>query len=140
MRDPGSVAMSLAGGAQQGAPPAGISFAPMSAAILEGSGLLPESGSSERSRPPPLTSASPRLQRLHTEYSRHCNRRWGRSAHLFRAHPFARMIESDEDHIGTARCVARNGDETTPCRSAVVKALSGACRTKAKGAFRRPWQ
>lgn len=48
------------------------------------------------------------LQTLHTEYSRHCNRRRGRSAHLFRAHPMARMIESDEDLIGTARYVARN--------------------------------
>jgi putative transposase len=48
------------------------------------------------------------LQRLHTEYSRHSNRRWGRSAHLFRAHPLARMIESDEDLVATARYVARN--------------------------------
>ena len=48
------------------------------------------------------------LQRLHTEYSRHCNRRWGRSAHLFRAHPLARMIESDSDLAGAARYVARN--------------------------------
>ena len=48
------------------------------------------------------------LQRLHTEYSRHCNRRCGRSAHLFRAHPLVRTIESDEDLLGTARYVARN--------------------------------
>lgn len=48
------------------------------------------------------------LQRLHIEFSRHCNRRWGRSAHLFRAHPLARIIESDEDLVGTARYVARN--------------------------------
>lgn len=48
------------------------------------------------------------LQHLHTEYSRRCNRRYGRSAHLFRAHPMARMIESDADLVGTARYVARN--------------------------------
>lgn len=56
----------------------------------------------------PDQRVSQALQRLHTEYSRHCNRRWGRSAHLFRAHPLARMIESDEDLVGTARYVARN--------------------------------
>jgi putative transposase len=48
------------------------------------------------------------LQRLHSDYSRRCNRRSGRSAHLFRAHPMARMIESDADLVGTARYVARN--------------------------------
>src|SRR6266581_8864225 len=43
------------------------------------------------------------LQRLHTEYSRHHNRRHGRDAHLFRAHPFAREIESDADLVNTSR-------------------------------------
>jgi putative transposase len=56
----------------------------------------------------PDEGVSQALQRLHTEYSRHTNRRWGRSAHLFRAHPLARMIESEEDLVGTARYVARN--------------------------------
>jgi putative transposase len=56
----------------------------------------------------PDERVSQALQRLHTEYSRHCNRRWGRGAHLFRAHPLARMIESDEDLAGAARYVARN--------------------------------
>jgi putative transposase len=41
------------------------------------------------------------LQRLHTEYSRHHNRRFGRRAHLFRAHPMTREIESDAQ-LGTA--------------------------------------
>jgi putative transposase len=48
------------------------------------------------------------LQRLHTEYSRHYNRRHGRSAHLFRAHPMAREIEDDADLVGAARYLARN--------------------------------
>jgi REP element-mobilizing transposase RayT len=48
------------------------------------------------------------LQRLHTEYSRHHNRRHRRSAHLFRAHPFAREIESDDDLVNACRYLARN--------------------------------
>lgn len=56
----------------------------------------------------PGEGVSQALQRLHTAYSRRLNRRYGRSAHLFRAHPMARMIESDEDLVGTARYVARN--------------------------------
>jgi putative transposase len=56
----------------------------------------------------PDERVSQALQRLHTEYSRHYNRRHGRSAHLFRAHPLARELESDADLVGTARYVARN--------------------------------
>ena len=48
------------------------------------------------------------LQRLHTEYSRWHNRRHGRSAHLLRAHPGIREIESDEQLVAAARYVARN--------------------------------
>jgi len=48
------------------------------------------------------------LQRLHTDYSRDHNRRHGRGGHLFRAHPVAREIESDDDLVGACRYVARN--------------------------------
>jgi putative transposase len=48
------------------------------------------------------------LQRLHTEYSRHHNRRHGRRAHLFRAHCFARPINDDDDMLGVYRYIARN--------------------------------
>ncbi len=48
------------------------------------------------------------LQWLHTEYSRHHNRRHGRSAHLFEAHPYTGEIESDEQLVAAARYLARN--------------------------------
>jgi putative transposase len=48
------------------------------------------------------------LQRLHTEYSRHHNRRQRRSAHLFRAHPYTGEIGSDEQLIAACRYFARN--------------------------------
>ena len=48
------------------------------------------------------------LQWLHTEYSRAQNRRHGRSAHLFRAHPDTREITSDRRLIAAARYLARN--------------------------------
>ena len=48
------------------------------------------------------------LQRLHSNYSRDLNRKQGRSAHLFRAHPFAREIQSDADLAGASRYIARN--------------------------------
>ena len=48
------------------------------------------------------------LQYLHTEYSRHHNRRHERGAHLFRAHPLIREIESDEQLLSTCRYLARN--------------------------------
>lgn len=56
------------------------------------------------------------LQRLHTEYSRHLNRLYGRSAHLFRAHPGIREIESDEHLVAAARYVAHN-----PVRAGLVR-------------------
>jgi REP element-mobilizing transposase RayT len=56
----------------------------------------------------PDSRVSRALQRLHTEYSRHHNRRHGRRAHLFRAHPFAREIQSDADLVNTYRYLARN--------------------------------
>jgi putative transposase len=56
------------------------------------------------------------LQWLHAEYSRDHNRRYGRSAHLFRAHPLAREIESDEDLIGTCRYLALNPVEANLVR------------------------
>jgi putative transposase len=48
------------------------------------------------------------LQRLHTEYSRFFNRRHGRSAHLFRAHPGTREIVSDAHLLTAYRYLARN--------------------------------
>ena len=48
------------------------------------------------------------LQQLHTWYSCTHGRRHERSAHLFRAHFFAREITSDEDLLGTCRYVAHN--------------------------------
>ena len=56
----------------------------------------------------PDARVSRALQWLHTEYSRDHNRRYGRRAHLFRAHAFAREIESDTDLVGTCRYIARN--------------------------------
>jgi putative transposase len=48
------------------------------------------------------------LHQLHTWHSCTHNRRQKRSAHLFRAHPFAREVTSDEDLLTTCRCVAHN--------------------------------
>lgn len=48
------------------------------------------------------------LQHLHTAYSREHNRRRGRSAHLFRAHPLIREIETAEQLVATARYFAKN--------------------------------
>jgi REP element-mobilizing transposase RayT len=48
------------------------------------------------------------LQQLHGGYSRIHNRRHGRTAHLFRAHSFARRIEDDDDLKWTDRYIARN--------------------------------
>jgi putative transposase len=56
----------------------------------------------------PDARVSRALQWIHTGYSRDHNRRYQRSAHLFRAHPLAREIESDEDLVGTCRYIARN--------------------------------
>ncbi len=48
------------------------------------------------------------LQQLHSWYSRRHNRLYRRSAHLFRAHPFAREIESEVDLLATCRYLAWN--------------------------------
>jgi putative transposase len=48
------------------------------------------------------------LQRLHTEYSRHHNRRHRREAHLFRAHCFTRRIDNDDRLLVAYRYLARN--------------------------------
>jgi putative transposase len=48
------------------------------------------------------------LQQLHTWYSRTYNRRHEHTAHLFRAHFFAREVTSDEDLLATCRYVAHN--------------------------------
>lgn len=56
--------------------------------------------------PDPGLSAA--LQRLHTEYSRHHNRRHGRHAHLFRAHCLARRVKDDADLLTKYRYLALN--------------------------------
>ena len=48
------------------------------------------------------------LQQLHTWYSRLHNKLHQRSAHLFRAHPFARELEGEDDLLWTARYLAWN--------------------------------
>lgn len=48
------------------------------------------------------------LQQLHSWYSLTHNRRHGRTAHLFRAHAFARELRSDADLLVTCRYVAHN--------------------------------
>jgi putative transposase len=48
------------------------------------------------------------LQRLHTEYSRHHNRRHARGAHLFQAHPHTGEIASEKHLVAAARYLARN--------------------------------
>lgn len=55
------------------------------------------------------------LQQLHSWYSRRHNKRHGRSAHLFLAHPFAREIESDEDLLGVCHYLAWNPVEAGLC-------------------------
>jgi REP element-mobilizing transposase RayT len=66
----------------------------------------------------PDARVSRALQRLHAWYSRRHNKTLGRGAHLFKAHPFARQIESNDDLLGVCRYVARNPVEaalvTTP--------------------------
>ena len=56
----------------------------------------------------PDTRLSRALQRLHTWYSRRHNKARGRSAHLFRAHFFARELTSNDDLLWACRYVARN--------------------------------
>jgi REP element-mobilizing transposase RayT len=64
----------------------------------------------------PDARASRALQWLHTAYSRDHNRRYARTAHLFRAHAMSRQIESDEDLVGTCRYIARNPVEANLVR------------------------
>ena len=56
----------------------------------------------------PDARVSRALQQVHTWYSRLHNKLNGRSAHLFRAHSFAREIESDADLLATCRYLAWN--------------------------------
>jgi putative transposase len=56
----------------------------------------------------PDSRVSRALQQLHGWYSRTHNRLHGRSAHLFRAHFFARELKSDADLLGACRYVACN--------------------------------
>ena len=59
----------------------------------------------------PDSRISRALQQLHSWYSYWHNRAGGRSAHLFKAHPFARELESDEDLLGACRYLAYNAVE-----------------------------
>jgi REP element-mobilizing transposase RayT len=56
----------------------------------------------------PDARVSRALQQLHTWYSRLHNKLNGRRSHLFRAHPFAREIDSDADLLTTCRYLAWN--------------------------------
>jgi putative transposase len=56
----------------------------------------------------PDARLSDALQVLHTGYSRHHNRRHGRSAHLFRAHCVTRAVTTDKQLLATYRYIARN--------------------------------
>jgi putative transposase len=56
----------------------------------------------------PDARLSTALQRLHTWYSYRHNKARGRTAHLFRAHFFARELGSDDDLLWACRYVARN--------------------------------
>jgi REP element-mobilizing transposase RayT len=56
------------------------------------------------------------LQQLHSWYSRRHNHLNGHRAHLFRAHPFAREVESDEDLLVTCRYLAWNPVQARLCR------------------------
>jgi REP element-mobilizing transposase RayT len=51
------------------------------------------------------------LQGLHTQYARSHNRRHGRRAHLFRAHPYTGEIESNEQLATACGYLARNSVE-----------------------------
>jgi putative transposase len=56
----------------------------------------------------PDSRISTALQQLHGWYSNRLNRLRGRRAHLFRAHFFAREVESDSDLLGTCAYLAFN--------------------------------
>jgi REP element-mobilizing transposase RayT len=66
------------------------------------------------------------MQQLHTWYSRAHNRRHERSAHLFRAHFFARELTSDVDLLGACRYVAMNPVEAGLCLDAFAWPWSSA--------------
>jgi putative transposase len=63
----------------------------------------------------PGREISSALQQLHGWYSLVHNRRHGRSAHLFRAHCFARRIRNDADLLVACRYLARNPVEAGLC-------------------------
>ncbi len=84
----------------------------------------------------PDARLSQALQRLHTEYSRHHNRRhWRRSAHLFRAHAKARELEGNEDLVGACRYLARNPVEANLVREPLAWPWGSA---RAHAGFERP--
>jgi putative transposase len=56
------------------------------------------------------------IQQLHGWYSLIHNRRYERSAHLFRAHFFARELTSDADLLGACHYVAHNPVAAGLCR------------------------
>jgi len=60
------------------------------------------------------------LQHLHTSYSREHNRRLGRRAHLFRAHPYIGEIEGDAQLVTVSRYLARNPIEAGLTRDALA--------------------
>src|SRR5947208_5497571 len=62
----------------------------------------------------PDARLSQALQRLHTEYSRHHNRRHRRSAHLFRAHAMTREITSDAQRERCRAQIQSTGDGASP--------------------------
>jgi REP element-mobilizing transposase RayT len=66
------------------------------------------------------------LQQLHTWYARTHNRRHERSAHLFRAHFFARELKSDSDLLSACRYVAHNPVAAGLCADAFAWPWSSA--------------
>src|SRR4051794_26475685 len=70
------------------------------------------------------------LKILHGRYSFHQNKRHRDSAHLFRAHCFARRVRNDDDLLATEHYVAHN-----PSRQA-----SSCTRSTARGVAREPTQ
>jgi putative transposase len=77
----------------------------------------------------PDARISKALQQLHTWYSRLHNRLHDCSAHLFRAHFFAREIETDLDLLTTCRYLARNPVEAALAHDALQWPWSSAAAT-----------
>jgi putative transposase len=69
------------------------------------------------------------LQRLHTWYARRANRTRERTAHLFRAHYFAREITSDEDLLTVCHYLAHNPVEAGLVREPFAWPWSSAAAT-----------